>query len=290
MKATRAELKAKARKALKGNFGILAGGVLLYHGVSYVLSMAMQLVVMLASGSAAAFSMLVSNGTRTWDMNINMAEEPVGIILIISAAIIIYIVIIVITYLLMPGLIKMNMNVCDGRRANVSDLFWAFRNRPWKFIGIGLLFLLGVLIVMIPIVVLAVASAISGETGFVGVFMVIYAVLLMVVMIYLYMTFAMFYYILVEDPEKGIIQALGESRCLMKGNRWRYFMLGFSWIGWECLLIFSFGIGYLWLLPYMYCTTVYFYYDLKPPVETISPEVDWEAADMPSQNPPYAGD
>lgn len=286
MKTTRAELKARARQALKGNYSVMAGGVLLYYGVSYVLSMAMQLIMTLATGSTTAFTMLASHAVTDREI---MAGGPVGVVLIVAAAVVMYLVMIVIIYLLLPGLVKMNMNLCQGQKANVSDLFWAFHNRPWKFVGIGVIFFFGILILMIPIIILSAAAVISGETGFMVVFIIVYTVILMAAMIYFALTFAMFYYILVEDPEKGIFQALRESRSLMIGNRWRYFVFGLSWLGWECLLMFSFGIGYLWLLPYIYCAAIFFYYDLKPQTEAIVQEQAWEpytsAYGTPEHNP-----
>ena len=45
-------------------------------------------------------------------------------------------------------------------------------------------------------------------------------------------------------------------------DRWKYFWLPFTFIGWIILAAFSFGIGYLWLAPYMLVTLVCFYEDL----------------------------
>lgn len=53
-----------------------------------------------------------------------------------------------------------------------------------------------------------------------------------------------------------------ESRILMNGHKGRYFMLQLSFIGWHILAWFSFGIGYLWLNPYIHATEAAFYKDL----------------------------
>lgn len=52
------------------------------------------------------------------------------------------------------------------------------------------------------------------------------------------------------------------SRKLMDGHKWDYFVLQLSFIGWQILCIFTFGIGYLWLNPYMSATYAAFYKDL----------------------------
>lgn len=53
-----------------------------------------------------------------------------------------------------------------------------------------------------------------------------------------------------------------ESRALMHGHKWRYFVLQLSFIGWHILSILTFGIGYLWLNPYLNATLAAFYKDL----------------------------
>ena len=62
----------------------------------------------------------------------------------------------------------------------------------------------------------------------------------------------------------------------MKGNRWRFFWLGFSFIGWAFLCAFTLGIGMLWLLPYMMISMIVFYEELakkdNEPIETKTEE------------------
>lgn len=53
-----------------------------------------------------------------------------------------------------------------------------------------------------------------------------------------------------------------ESRILMDGHKGRYFILQLSFIGWHILAWFTFGIGYLWLNPYIRATEAAFYKDL----------------------------
>ena len=45
----------------------------------------------------------------------------------------------------------------------------------------------------------------------------------------------------------------------MNGNRWRLFCLELSFIGWMILASFTFGIGMLWLVPYMAIAQIVFY-------------------------------
>lgn len=58
-------------------------------------------------------------------------------------------------------------------------------------------------------------------------------------------------------------QVITESRKLMDGHKWRYFVLQLSFIGWHILCALTLGIGYLWLNPYMNATLAAFYKDLS---------------------------
>lgn len=75
--------------------------------------------------------------------------------------------------------------------------------------------------------------------------------------------YAMVPYILVEEPELGIQEALRKSREMMKGHKWHFFVLQLSFIGWALLSILTLGIGLLWLMPYMMTTYSAYYKDLK---------------------------
>ena len=46
---------------------------------------------------------------------------------------------------------------------------------------------------------------------------------------------------------------------MMRGNKWKFFCLNLSFIGWAFLCVFTFGIGLLWLMPYMENAFIAFY-------------------------------
>ena len=49
---------------------------------------------------------------------------------------------------------------------------------------------------------------------------------------------------------------------MMKGHKFDLFWLILSFIGWGFLCLFTFGIGYLWLTPYMETSVAAFYEDV----------------------------
>ena len=70
-------------------------------------------------------------------------------------------------------------------------------------------------------------------------------------------------YILKDNPELSANQAINLSQKMMKGHKFDLFYLMLSFIGWGILGIFTLGIGYLWLMPYMYAAFAAFYQDVK---------------------------
>ena len=75
--------------------------------------------------------------------------------------------------------------------------------------------------------------------------------------------FAMTSYILKDNEEIGVIDAMKQSKAMMDGHKMELFWLSLSFIGWAILSILSFGFGFLFLLPYMYAAYAHFYEDLK---------------------------
>ena len=54
---------------------------------------------------------------------------------------------------------------------------------------------------------------------------------------------------------------------MMKGHRWEYFCLYFSFIGWILLEIITLGIASIWVNPYMSATFAGYYEKLKAEYE-----------------------
>jgi uncharacterized membrane protein len=75
--------------------------------------------------------------------------------------------------------------------------------------------------------------------------------------------FSQAYYILADDNSKSIIQCLKESAGMMKGYKFKYFVLLLSFLGWTILGLIPLGIGLLWVMPYMNVTVASFYLKVK---------------------------
>lgn len=66
-------------------------------------------------------------------------------------------------------------------------------------------------------------------------------------------------YIMAQNPDIGVMDAIGQSKELMRGHKGRLFWLSLTFIGWVLLSVLTFGIGFLWLNPYMEAAQAAFY-------------------------------
>lgn len=134
------------------------------------------------------------------------------------------------------GYVKFNLNLVDRKQASFSDLFSEFHR-------FGTAFLMQLLR---------------------RVFTFLWSLLFVIPGIYAAYGYAMTPYILLENPEMTANEAISASKELMNGNRWRLFCLEMSFIGWILVsVLFTFGIGVLWLIPYMEASTAAFYREIK---------------------------
>jgi uncharacterized membrane protein len=88
-------------------------------------------------------------------------------------------------------------------------------------------------------------------------------VLLIIPGIILSIGLVMTLFILKDDEQISAMDSLKQSWNMMDGHKVEFLWLNLSFIGWIILSLFTLGIGFLFLLPYMYTTFAHYYEDLK---------------------------
>lgn len=76
-------------------------------------------------------------------------------------------------------------------------------------------------------------------------------------------SYSMTAYIMIDHPEYSAYEAIMASRDMMRGHKWRLFCLHISFIGWYILSALTWGIGLLWLNPYIEASNAAFYRELS---------------------------
>lgn len=124
----------------------------------------------------------------------------------------------------------------------------------------------------------------SAATG--GILMLLGVVILIIGAIWAaikYYLYVLSYYILRDNPDMSATEIVDKSAKLMNGNRLKLLCLQLSFIGWAILAAFTFGIGYLWLAPYIAIATIVFYENLSGKVSE-EPKKDDQEPEVISEN------
>ena len=133
------------------------------------------------------------------------------------------------------GVSIFSLAIARKEDAKLEMIFYGFKYYL-KTLGLYLLMMLFILLWMLLLIVPGIIAAISYGLAF---------------------------YLMADDPNIGIMEALNKSKKMMYGYKWKYFCLGLRFIGWTLLGCLSLGIGFLWIMPYLYTSYAKFYDDVK---------------------------
>ena len=103
-----------------------------------------------------------------------------------------------------------------------------------------------------------------GLSLYMGLFIWLWSLLFIIPGIIAALRYSQAFYVLAENPDMSIRDCVIESKLLMKGHLWEFIILGLSFILWILLALITFGIGYLYVVPYMQITMAGYYLSLKP--------------------------
>lgn len=205
-----AEITAKAREALQGNWGIAIGFYVLYYIMMQVISGVIQIPAFMAQAMRSP-------------------ERPIALILTVLPFL--YFLVGV----LQVGANRFFLDLVRGELQGIGRLFFGFKYF-WKAGGTYLLMMLRVLLWTLLFIIPGIVAGLS---------------------------YSMAFYVLVDNPGLTPSQILARSKRMMIGNRWKLVFLSFRFLGWSILALFTCGIGFLWLYPYMTTAYAEFYEDVR---------------------------
>lgn len=242
------KIKEKARETLTGKWGKSAIIILVCGIIEFLLSLILGLI------SAIPFIGIV------------------GVILNL-----------LITLPLSYGLIGAFVKMKRGEEISYTEpitLGLASIKRTWFVFGNIFLKILPVIIILIIAIIVfsfALTASVVPTRDFMNTYsassisaMTPIAVIAMLVMIgcYIYLIpkgllYVLSYIISYDKPDSTAKEVVEDSANLMKGHRWSYVWLNITFIGWAFLSAFTFGIGTLFLIPYMTVSSICFYDELN---------------------------
>lgn len=97
----------------------------------------------------------------------------------------------------------------------------------------------------------------------VNIFTLLWALLLIIPGIIKALAYSMTFYIIADNKNIDAIDAIDKSRKIMDGHKWELFGLWLWFLLLSILCIFTIGIGFLWLYPYIGVRMAIFYESIK---------------------------
>lgn len=144
----------------------------------------------------------------------------------------------------------------------LSDLFYCFsEGRLGKSVMVAVCMRLPSIICSLPYIICAYIYPFPATNSY----LLLALIVGIVVPIPLELALSMSYFLILDFPEYSVKDILSHSIQLMKGNKGRLFYIEISFLPLHILGIFSMGIGYLWLTPYINMTRTLFFLDLMKP-------------------------
>lgn len=192
--------------------------------VGYVLYFVLVVSVCLFAGSAVFFVTAVSAASGA---NAKLAADAVSFCS--------QVVQFLLSGAFMVGFCSYFLVIAQEGEARLECLFTGFK-RFWKSFGVYFLSNLFIFLWMLLLIVPGIIAAFR---------------------------YAMVYFIIADDEDCGPLEAIRQSKEMMKGNKWKFFCLQWRFFGWSILCLLTGGIGFLWLVPYMQTTYAKFYEDVK---------------------------
>lgn len=86
-------------------------------------------------------------------------------------------------------------------------------------------------------------------------------------------SYSMAPYILAENPHMTANEAITESRRIMDGRKWEFFVLNLSFFPWMMLGVITCGLAYIYITPYMQLTFTNYYHNIKGAPQKVDYEI-----------------
>lgn len=145
------------------------------------------------------------------------------------------------------------------------DLVFPFQHQPDRFLIVGFLQVGLPALYILPIIGMFSLSDAAFRQALP--LLIIWSLAAGILFVFLELSFAMAPLLLLDNPKMGAGAALASSRKLMMYRKRQFLFFVLSFLPYLFLLIFTAGIGWLWIRPYFMMSEVCFYESLAYPAE-----------------------
>lgn len=254
------EIRKEARDNLYGKWPKFIGMNLIVIAISVII-MIISFIPMFAGIASVAFQTISGSELS--------AESIIGMFGSIGLTYILFIICIVfmvpLGYSYLENIIKLKRDDNTKCTEFIKNIFKNF-GRAWKIalwmmVKILVLYLifLGVMIVSMILMVVIAALKLEILSIIMAIFIFVALITFEVLLIIRVISLTLSQYIGIDNPEFTGKQCVDKSIELMKGYRLKLIGLNLSFLGWVILSYLTFGMGFVFLIPYMQVSYVCFY-------------------------------
>lgn len=243
------ELKNLAKDKLQDKYGAAVLTLFLYS---------------LITNGVSLFISMLANTTSTTAYALTGSASTVTVITIIFE--LINLAAVIVLGILQAGISLFFLNIACGQPYAAANMFYGFKRDSGKALALSAVVGLCNAVCLYPSQYCLSAYLNSRDMQ-----MLYIALILMGIGLCVYIPISLglsqVFYLMLDYPDRTAKETLALTFHVMKGNKGRLFYLQLSFIPMMILCICSFGIGFLWLKPYMQMTYTYFFLDIMKPAE-----------------------
>ena len=226
------DFREKARRVLSGHWfvAVIAGLIATMFGAASGFTFNFNFELPEMDGATEGLGFITSGLNQDFNLEALIPAIIIGAVISLVYVVVMFILASVISV----GYAEFNLDLVDKFTPRIRTLFSHFGQTKTAVVA-GLMIFVRVLIGTIFFIIPGIITAFK---------------------------YACVYYIIAENPGISAKEALEKSKEVMWHNKWRYFCLSLSFIGWDLLCALTLGIASLWVTPYRQAAFAVFYREI----------------------------
>lgn len=246
------ELKNYAKDRLAGKFGTSILLTLLNTGITFAATMLVSTIV---SFLTMSISMILTGNILTSDLGLgaSVATSILQYVLTLLCSIL--------TGVFNTGISLYYLNLASERNASVSNLFYGFQYLYRKSLTISAATALLSSVCLLPYDIFYFLYSYQIPGNWIPC-MIIAMLVGMLVYVPVSLSLSQAHFLLLDFPGRSPKEILSLSIRIMKGRKRKLFLIQLSFLPLIILGIFSFGIGNLWVTPFMNMAMALYFLDI----------------------------
>ncbi len=259
-----AALKDRAKEMLEGKYGTFILVTLLVGVITLVAQIIVEFAGSMFFGMLTLLKELLEN---------NFSLDQIQLLLDDDAYIqtytewydamnyVLQLIVSIFTSVFQVGISLFCLNVTCGRALKYSDLFYGFRTQFGKSLKLATVLILVNELCYLPSNILSYLIRHNASRNFILIMILIFAMCL-ILYIPCSLAISQMFLLLLDFPGYSAGELIKLSNHIMKGHKGRLFYIQLSFLPLILLSLLTFGIGNLWITPYMNITYTLFFLNL----------------------------